>query len=166
MDIFFSTLDRNEVYRLPMVPENSPELSKSAKNEEFESFNKGTFNLLGNAGLKTFSIDSFLPEFAGKYNWAKSQVNPDLIINLWEKAMDNSMPIRCVITRKKRKNTTSQEFLNSAVTVENLSYYIEKNNDIKYKVDCKEYKFPEVVTLNMQSVSDALKLLRDTFRKQ
>ncbi len=139
-DIYFSSLDRKEVYRLPALPQDMPELTRTAKNEEFESYDNGTYNLLGNVGLATFSLDSWLPEFPGKYKWAKSQINPYLLINLWHGAMVNKKPIRCIMERGKNPNNISEEILNWLVTVESMSWNENTLRDVKYKVDFKEYR--------------------------
>ena len=138
MDIFFSSLDGSQVYKLPIIPENMPELSKTAKNEEFEG-DAQTYNILGNCGLVTFSIDSWMPEYAGKYtqSWCKNQINPYLIINLWSHAMVDRKPLRCVQTRN-----DGSEILNWLVSVENMSWYPRQNKDIKYKAEFKEYVDP------------------------
>lgn len=135
MDIYFSTLDRTELYQLPVIPAEMPELSKNAKNEEFEGLTQ-TYNILGNVGLVTFSLDCFLPAYAGKYThkWCKSQINPYLIINLWSNAMINKTPIKCIMLRD-----DGSEILNWQVSVENMQWHPDQTGDIKYKVDFKEY---------------------------
>lgn len=140
MDIYFSDLNRFEVYQLPCLPFEMPELSKSSKNEEFETYNEGVYNIIGNKGLTTFSIDCWLPEYPGKYKWAKSQINPYLLINLWENAMTNKRPLRCIMVRGENKNNISPIILNWMVTVENYSQKIDEFKDIHYKIDLKEYR--------------------------
>lgn len=137
-DIYFSDLKRTTVYRLPIIPETMPELSVAAKNEEFETFDNNTFNFIGNTGLVSFSIDSFLPEKADKYKWAKSQMAPYLLINLWRGAMATKVPLRCIMERGDASNPFV--ILNWMVTIESMSWYEDKVGDVKYKIDCKEYR--------------------------
>ena len=134
-DIYFSDLNRTQVYRLPIIPEEMPDLSKSAKNEEFETFDNGTYNFLNTVGLVTFSIDCWLPQHANKYSFAKSQIDPYLLINLWSGAMVNKTPLRCIMERGQ-----NNEILNWMVTVENMNWHENKVGDIKYKIDLKEYR--------------------------
>ena len=136
--IYFSDLERKKVIELPFLPETMPELSKSAKNEEFETFNNGMFNLLGTVGLVTFSIDSLLPEYAGKYKHAKSQIDPYTLINLWSLAMANKTAIRCIMQRN--NNNKNPEILNWMVSVEAMTWFESRNGDIKYNVSFKEYR--------------------------
>lgn len=136
--IYFSDKNRTEVYQVPILPEDMPELNKTAKNEEFDTFDDGVYNFLGNVGLVTFSIDSFLPEYAGKYSWAQSQIDPYKLVNLWSYAMEKQQPLRCVMERTRQGQNS--EILNWLVSVENMSWYTKRNGDIKYKADFKEYR--------------------------
>jgi hypothetical protein len=164
MDIYFSGLDRKNIYRLPIIPADMPELAKSAKNEEFEG-NTQTYNILGNVGLVTFSLDCWMPEYAGKYtqSWCKSQINPYLIINLWSDAMVNKVPIRCVMTRGQNKNNISDVILNWQVSVESLHWNPRQNKDIVYKADFKEYISP--VDLDLSMVKTSLNNVINTLSK-
>ena len=54
MNIIFSANNNEEVYVLPIVP--PIELNIPRKNEEFETINSGTLNLIGTRGLKSLSI--------------------------------------------------------------------------------------------------------------
>lgn len=138
MDIYFSSLDRSEVYQLPIISEDMPEFSKSAKNEEFESFDDGIYNILGNVGLISFPIESFLPGKGKNYSFAKCILdNPYALINLWSNAMNTKTPIRVVMYRNDKS-----EIINLMVSVENMAWHEDKTGDIKYKVDLKEYREP------------------------
>ena len=134
-DIWFSNQSRTRVYRLPFLPEEMPELSAASKNEEFETFDNGTYNLIGSKGLISFSLQGILPAYANKYSWAKSQLNPYLIIKLWDDAMYFKTPIRCVMERGE-----SDEIKNLLVTVESMSNNEDKVGDVKYNVSFKEYR--------------------------
>lgn len=97
--------------------------------------------MLGNVSLVPFSMDCWLPEYPGKYSqpWCKSQVNPYLIINLWNQAMITKTPIRCIMTRGQNKNNISDVILNWQVSVESLNWNPRQNKDIVYKAGFKEY---------------------------
>lgn len=138
-DIFFSSLDRKEVYQLPVLPETLPELTRACANEEFETYNNGTFNLLGNMGLYSFSLSSFLPTLDKNYTFAKNKINPYLIINLWAKAMATKKPIRVIINRSLVVGLPV-EVINIMVTVESLSHYEDIVGDVVYNVSFKEYR--------------------------
>ena len=139
-DIYFSDINRKKVYRLPILPEDMPELSISANNEEFETFNDGVYNFLNKSGLTTFSVESWLPACAGKYSFAKSKVDPYTLINFWRLAMTNKTPIRCVMDRSKNKNISNPEIVNLMVTVEQLTWHEDTVGDVYYNLDVKEYR--------------------------
>lgn len=138
-DIFFSTMDRSEVYQLPVLPPTLPELNRASKNEEFETFNDGTYNIPGNVGLFNFEIERFLPALNKDYPFAKCKINPYLLINLWSGAMDKRTPIRIIINRNKGLGLP-EEAVNMLVTVENMSYYEDNTGDVVYKLSLKEYR--------------------------
>ncbi|EPY2294040.1 hypothetical protein ACXATC_001645 [Clostridium sporogenes] len=138
-NIYFSTLDRKQTYELPILPEEMPELSKSAKNEVFETFNNSEYNFLGEVSLISFNLESWLPAYPNKYRWAKSQINPYLLIGLWSNAMTLKQPIRIVINRNKN-DFLPQELLNWMVSVENMSWHELINGDVAYKLDLKQYR--------------------------
>ncbi|WP_253200822.1 hypothetical protein [Clostridium sp. CF012] len=124
--------------QVPVLPEEMPELNKTSKNEEFETFNNGIFNLLGSVGLVTFNLTRFLPQFGGKYSWARSKDDPYLLINLWIKAMHNKVPLRCVMMRGNKHG--KPEILNWLVSVEAMTWHEDRLHDVQYSVDFKEYR--------------------------
>lgn len=138
-DIYFSDLNRKTVYQLPILPEEMPELSVSANNEEFETFSDGVYNFLNTSGLTTFSVESWLPSYPGKYYFAKSKINPYTLINFWKSAMSNKSAIRCVID-KNSSNNTNLQIVNMMVSVEALTWHEDAVGDVQYKVDLKEYR--------------------------
>jgi hypothetical protein len=138
-DIYFSDLNRKTVYQLPILPEDMPELSISTDNEEFETFNSGTYNFLNMQGLTTFSVESFLPSYAGKYSFAKSKIDSYTLINFWNSAMTNKTPIRCIMDKNLNSNTNLQ-IVNMMVSVEGLTYHEDTVGDVYFKLDLKEYR--------------------------
>ena len=140
-DIFFSDLERKAIYQLPILPEIMPQLSETAENEEFKSFNDGVYNLMGNVGLTEFSINSFLPEHGGKYSFAKCDINPYLLINMWRSAMKYKNPLRCIMQRDKK--SSKPEILNWIVTVEGLTWGENRIHDVEYQINFKQYKVIE-----------------------
>ena len=136
MDIYFCTLDRKKIYQLPVLPEEMPELEASMNNEEFETYNNGFFNVLGNSELVSFTLESFIQGKDNNYYFAKKHYdNPYDLINLWRKSMINKAPIRCIMYRNNKT-----EILNWMVSVESMKWHEDKAGDIKYSVTFKEYR--------------------------
>ena len=138
-NIYFSTSDRKTVIELPILPEEMPDLSRTADNEEFKTFNNGNFNLPGTMGLISFSLDNFLPAYADKYSWAKSQINPYTLINFWASNMSKKTPIRIITNRGDIKGLPS-ESLNLLILVESMNWHDKRNGDVKYTINFKEYR--------------------------
>lgn len=149
MEIYFSNLDRTEVYQVPILPEDMPELSKKSINEEFETYNDGVYNILGNVGLISFSLESFLPKGGRDYPFDNVRLeNPYVLINLWSGAMNTKTPVRCVQIRDDKT-----EIINILVSVESMDWHEDRSGDIKYKIDLKEYR--QLVTKSTTTTSIA-----------
>lgn len=131
MDIYFSTLDRNKIMRIPIIPETLPEIAFSQRNEEFETM-KGSINLLGMTGLFNFSLQSFFP--TKTYKFSKTKVNGWDYVNFFNLIRSKRELIRLLITNKKTN------IVNNLVTIENFSYYVDKIGDIQYTLDVKQFK--------------------------
>lgn len=133
-NIIFSANNNEEVMVLPVVPEI--EINKPQNNEEFETINNGTLNLIGDEGLRTFSIASIFP--SQEYGWLKpgSTAEPFKYIEFFNKWRDKKVPFR-VITSKK----DGTEWFNMAVLIDNFSYKVRKNGDVGYTLDLSEYRF-------------------------
>lgn len=138
-DIFLSSLDRSEVYKLPVLPTDLPDLERSINSEEFETDGAGIYSFQTTISLLTFTIESFLPAFSSKYSWAKSNINPALILNLINTSMAYKKPIRVVMERNENKDM-SKTVINIACTIESFSYRIAKNQDIYYSLSLKEWR--------------------------
>lgn len=146
-DIYFADLDETKILQLPLPPTNMPELSKTFKNQEFEVWGDGlNVNVLGNPSLVTFSLSGILPGYAGKYNYARSQINPYDMINLWSSQATAHKPLRCVMTRPDKSSILSWR-----VTVEAMNWYEEKNGDVNYKVDFKQYAIDSLTVSDIES---------------
>ncbi|MBB6218179.1 hypothetical protein HNQ80_004319 [Anaerosolibacter carboniphilus] len=136
MDIVFSANNFEESIKLPVVPP-SLEISQPRKNEEFETIQMGTLNLLGLKGLRTLSIQSFFP--MRNYPFIKDKRNGWDYVNFFNKWSDKRVPIRIIITDKAGK-----EVLNMPCTVENFTYGLDRIGDIQYTLEIKEFRFVEV----------------------
>lgn len=135
-DIYFSDINRTQIYRLPILPQEMPELETEANNEGFETFDNGIYNILGNKGLVQFTIESFIPGKGHDYPFAKAKYdNPYDLINLWHGSMIRKTPVRCIMYRDNKT-----EILNWLVSIESLKWHEDEVGDIKYSLTCKEYR--------------------------
>jgi len=135
MDIIFSANNNEEIKVLPVVP-NNIEIAQAQNNEEFETLNNGTLNLIGDMGLQSLSISSI---FLNKeYSFAKKNSSSDgwSYVEFFKKWRNKRVPIRVVMTTSEGK-----EILNIPCTIDNFTYSEARNGDIKYSLEIKEYKF-------------------------
>jgi hypothetical protein len=134
MDIVFSANNFEEVLRLPIVPPNTDVLNPR-KNEEFETIQMGTLNLIGLKGLRTLSIQSFFPTKI--YSFVKDNARLGWeYVDFFNKWSDKRVPIRIIMT-----DNTGKEILNMPCTVENFTHGLDKVGDIQYTLEIKEFKF-------------------------
>lgn len=133
-NIVFSANNNEEIMILPVVPEL--EVNKAQNNEAFETINNGTLNLIGDIGLRTFSITSIFP--SQNYSWLKagSVAEPFKYVDFFNKWRDKKVPIRVVTSR-----TDGTAWFNMACTIDNFTYKQRKNGQIDYTLDITEYPF-------------------------
>ncbi|WP_066452684.1 hypothetical protein [Anaerotruncus rubiinfantis] len=127
-DIYLSSGGR--MYRLPFIPAEMPEVSVSARNEEFPTYQSGVYNIMGGAGLREISLEGVLP--GRSYDFAKSSVRGKEIINMLDVAMRRKRTVRLVISGR---NT-----INLLASVESLAYHENQTGNIVYSVTFKEYR--------------------------
>lgn len=133
-NIYISNIDLTTVIDLPILPETLPEIVKSLKSEEFETYDNGSFNFIANVGLETFSLERFFPEFVGKYDFEQSKDTFDGFKTLIDLAYENKTPVRVIFS------TSSTTILDDTFTVETFSYYVDSNGDYQFKADFKQYR--------------------------
>lgn len=135
-DIYISDINRKTVLQLPILPEEMPSLSRSSNNEEFETFANGKYNIIGDAGLIEFSLDSWLPAKGKNYSFQRvKNINPDTYINLINAAMDTKKPLRVVIVRSDGTFVT-----NNTYAIESFEWHEDKIGNYKYSISFKQWR--------------------------
>lgn len=136
---FIMSANNNEdVFVFPIVPEIN--VAKPQNNEEFETIDNGTFNLIGKEGLRTFTVSSIFP--SRQYPWLKPGSIPEpfqyiAFINKWRA---KQVPFRVITSRP-----DGREWFNMPVTVEDFDFSFLRNGDVRYSISFKEYRFIEGV---------------------
>ena len=129
MDIYLSVNNRAEVVSLPVLP---PEftVSKNRNNEVFDTVSQGQLKLIGTSALKTISWSSFFP--VRDYPFLRDRSDTAFgylyTIDTW---YERKLPIRLIITDTP---------INMAVTIDDLTYTIGKDGDMKYSITLSEVK--------------------------
>ena len=134
MNIIFIVEDngvQQEIVNIPVVQNIEP-VNCETMDEEFNTINGKTLNLIGGKGLRNFSFSSFFP--------SKSFFNfqpPKYYINFFEKYRDARVPLRIIIIDKYRV------VLNMLCRYNFTYSFRDKAGDVPYTLDIKEYILPD-----------------------
>lgn len=135
-DIYLSDLKRKTVLRLPILPPEMPTITKASKNEEFETFNNGTFNIIGDVGLMTFTLESWFPALRNKYSFAKvKNINPYKYIDLVNIAMRDEKALRVIILRG-----DGTYVINNTFSVESFEYHENRIGNFPFTISFKQWR--------------------------
>lgn len=138
MDIWLSVNNREEVMRIPVMP-SSFSVSKTYKNETFETVSGKEILLMGPEALKTISWESFFPAEKNRERYAQSEYirNRDMwgwdyiyTLDTWRQ---RKLPIRLIITYEHEDTP-----VNIAVAAESLSYEVGTDGDLRYSVSFRQ----------------------------
>lgn len=133
-NIVLSANNNEDVFVLPVVPEI--EVDKPQHNQDFETIDNGWFCLIGKEGLRTFSLASILP--CREYAWMKpgSIAVPFRYIDFINKWRSRQYPFRIIVSRP-----DGREWFNMPVVIDDFSFSIQRNGNIKYVASFREYRF-------------------------
>lgn len=138
MEIIFmaeNEIGQQETITIPVV-QGIEAIFCETKDEEFETANGKTLNLIGGKGLRSFSFSSFFP--SKKYyfvSWFKFK-NPKEYIRFFEKYRDLRVPVRVIVIDK------YQVVLNMLCRYNFIYQIRDRAGDIPYTLDIKEYILP------------------------
>ena len=95
MDIVFSINNNAEIMVLPVSPE-----WEIAEDQGNETYNGLSFNIrmIGNPGLRTMELSSFLPSKRYPFVNPYADINPQAYIDFFRRIKSDKIPARIVIT--------------------------------------------------------------------
>ena len=133
MDIVFSINNNAEIMVLPVSPE-----WEIAEDQGNETYNGLSFNIrmIGNPGLRTMELSSFLPSKRYPFVNPYADINPQAYIDFFRRIKSDKIPARIVITDRQ-----SVERLNMAVSIDNFTYRYRANGDADFSLSMTEYIF-------------------------
>lgn len=126
--------NRAEVLRLPVAPQNAPELYTPGANETWKTTDVGAFKAIGCPGLKTVTVESFFP--AQRYSFCKYSdfPSPEACVAMIGRWQESRRPIRYIRTG----------LINEAFSIEGFTWHKEMGTgDIYYKLDLEQFRFAE-----------------------
>lgn len=136
MDIIFIAEDNGETLFIPVVREIG-EITTETKDEEVETINGQTLNLIGGKGLRSFSFSSFFP--SKKYDFVSlaKYREPKDCVEFFERYRDLKIPLRIIIVDR-------YKVVLNMLCRYTFTYQIrDKAGDIPFTLDIKEYILPK-----------------------
>ncbi|MBQ8919436.1 MAG: hypothetical protein IJ056_04955 [Acidaminococcaceae bacterium] len=135
--------DRDAIV-MPIVANPGPEIEEPQNNEVFEAIT-GDLKIIGNMGLRKFTLESFWPtrqySFTRPYGTGGVQC-----LNFFVRNRKLLKPIRCIMVY-----ANGQDLLNMLVLIDNFTHYTDKMGDIHYKLQCCEYPVIKNQVIKWQS---------------
>src|SRR5699024_9477371 len=117
MNMFLIRDEYDEVIKLPIMPEDFT-ISSPYENQEFETINQGTINIVGRRGLRTVQVDSFFPSIDYSFNRADDYKGWEYV-QLFEEWRDEEVPVRWYITNAAKYSR------NMLVTIDDFDYGLQ-----------------------------------------
>ncbi|MDY6291694.1 MAG: hypothetical protein SPL86_09455 [Succiniclasticum sp.] len=117
---------------IPIVPNPGPEIEEPQNNEVFEAIT-GDLKVIGNMGLRKFTLESFWP--TRKYSFTRPYGTDGVqCLNFFTRNRKLLKPIRCIMV-----HANGEDLLNMLVLVDDFSHHTDKMGDIHYRLQCCEY---------------------------
>lgn len=133
-DYELSYNNREASFRLPINPDNPPQIYTPGNSQNWTTTDVGTFKAIGKKGLQSLTLEFWWPvqEYSFVlYNGYPSASEMRSMLESWQ---DSSRPIRLIITG----------FLNDAFSIEGLSFQQEKaTGDVMVSIDLERYRFAD-----------------------
>lgn len=131
MDIFISVNNREQVIKLPVLPQEI-KINTGMKNETYDTINIGEIKLIGLPKLKSISLSSFFP--AQYYPFLKDRKYKAYeYVNMIDEWKSRRVPIRFIVTDTP---------INMACTIETFDYGEQDGSrDVYYTLALEEFKF-------------------------
>lgn len=133
-DVVISANNNEEVFILPVVPEIS--VTAPQENEPFKTADKGYMNMIGDLGLRQFTIASIFPVRHYPFMRPGSSAEPFDYINFINKWRIEKVPFRVVASRH-----NGRVWFNIPMLVDNFEYQVLKSGNIQYTLQLTEYVF-------------------------
>lgn len=124
----------------PVIPGDLPEVNSPQANDTFASVT-GDIDVIGAPKLRTLSFSSIFP-VSKNYSFIRAGAtfrNGWDYVNWIEKWRRQGVVFRLMFVE-----TIGAVKLDMLCTIDNFTYHQERNNDIKFQIDFREYKKPSV----------------------
>lgn len=124
---------------LPVVPADLPKVSNPQNNETFSTV-LGDLRIIGTMGLRTVTLDTIAPTYAGKYPWSNPLgASGKEVISYLRRAQLTYQALRLAIIY-----SNGSDYLTMQCTVDSFDYYVDNAKDFHYNVTFTEYRKPTI----------------------
>ena len=124
--------NREEVLKLPVPPQNEPELYTPGQNQTWNTTDVGPFKAIGYPGLYSTSIESFFPAHEYPFCTYTGFPSPEECVEMIKRWQASRRPIRYI----------RAGLINDAFAIEGFTYSKETGTgDIKYRLELERYRF-------------------------
>lgn len=135
-NIYFANKDRTKILQLPIPLSKLPTIQRSSKNEEFETYSDGTYNLIGAVGLAVVEFDFWLTPKNKNYNFAKvKDINPDEYVQFLDAERLYKRPIVLVIAREDKSY-----YINDTFSIDKFDWYEDKIGRYMCSISLKQWR--------------------------
>ena len=122
---------------LPVVPAELPKVGNPQNNETFSSV-LGDLRIIGTLGLRTVTLETIAPTYAGKYSWSNPLgADGKEVIKYLRQAQLTYAPLRLSIVY-----SNGSDYVSMMCVVDNFDYYTDNAKDYHYSVTFTEYRNP------------------------
>ncbi len=136
VDIILSCNNGAEIYKLPIPPEEMPEIVKSYNNNTIATSNK-VLTVMGAGERKSFTLEFLVPEYPGKYRWARvfEYENAMVYVDWLESVANRRIPLRLIAFNG------FDELINIALAIDSIGYVITRQLDVRVSLQVSEFCF-------------------------
>lgn len=124
--------NRAEVLKLPVAPQEDPEMSTGAQNQTWNTTDAGPFKAIGYPSLSGVTIKSFFPAHNYSFCTYTGFPTPEECVAMIQRWQESRRPIRYIRTG----------LINDAFSIENFVFSKERGTgDINYTLELERYPF-------------------------
>lgn len=138
--VLYDDITRENIV-FPVIPKELPDVGYTQKNETFNGATQD-ITLVGNMGLRTYSLQNFLLPVGRRYSFMRSQGSDGKkVVEFIKKRMTERKVMRIAVTY-----TDGTELLNMPCVCNNFSYHPDKVGDYHANIEFQEYVYVNTTT--------------------
>lgn len=138
--VLYDDITRENIV-FPVIPKELPDVGYTQKNETFNGATQD-ITLVGNMGLRMYSLQNFLLPVGRRYSFMRSKGSDGKkVVEFIKKRMMERKVMRIAVTY-----TDGTELLNMPCVCNNFSYHPDKVGDYHANIEFQEYVYVNTTT--------------------